>query len=89
MCAKSTPTARDCLVADVFVATRDPNPHLSFGLGVHRCLGEHLARMEMRIVLEEVVSRLRDLRLVEPTDIHFSSGRSRGLQELYVMFANN
>lgn len=75
--------------ADVFVATRDPNPHLSFGLGVHRCLGEHLARMEMRIVLEEVVSRLRDLRLVEPRDIHYSSGQSRGLQELHVTFANN
>ena len=65
------------------------NPHLSFGLGVHRCLGEHLARMEMRIVLEEVVSRLRDLRLVEPRDIHYSSGQSRGLQELHVTFANN
>ena len=68
---------------------RGGRPHLSFGLGVHRCLGEHLSRMEMRIVLEEVVSRLRDLRLVEPTDLRYSSGQSRGLQELYVTFANN
>ena len=51
-------------------------------------MGEHLARLEMRIVLEEVVSRLRDLRLVERTDPRYSSGQSRGLHDLHVTFAN-
>lgn len=39
---------------------RDPNPHLAFGVGAHRCLGATLARMEMRVVLEEVLSRMPD-----------------------------
>jgi cytochrome P450 len=40
--------------------TREPNRHLAFGAGVHRCLGIHLARMELRILLEVLHSQTRD-----------------------------
>jgi cytochrome P450 len=39
---------------------RADNPHASFGIGVHRCLGSHLARMEMRLVYEEWHKRIPD-----------------------------
>ncbi|MFJ6294388.1 cytochrome P450 [Streptomyces griseoviridis] len=42
---------------------RAHNPHLSFGHGIHHCLGKHLGRMEMEIALTGLVSRLPELRL--------------------------
>ena len=42
---------------------RGGNPHMSFGVGVHRCLGSHLARLEMRIVYEEWHRRIPDYRI--------------------------
>ncbi|HWE99167.1 MAG TPA: cytochrome P450 [Caulobacteraceae bacterium] len=46
---------------DVFDPTRSPNRHLSFGYGAHLCLGQHLAKMEMRILFEELMPRLKSL----------------------------
>ncbi|MFL6239737.1 MAG: cytochrome P450 [Actinomycetes bacterium] len=43
--------------ADVVDVTRDPNPHLAFGFGEHFCLGAGLARLEARVVLEELLTR--------------------------------
>ncbi len=40
-----------------FDITRDPNPHIAFGFGAHFCLGAHLARLETRCLLEELVAR--------------------------------
>ncbi len=48
---------------DTFDVHRKPNPHLSFAVGTHACLGMHLARMESRIALERILERLPDLRL--------------------------
>jgi cytochrome P450 len=44
-----------------FKADRDPNPHLAFGIGNHFCLGANLARMEIRVVLEEVLRRMPNM----------------------------
>ncbi len=46
---------------DVFKPERNPNKHLAFGYGAHLCLGQHLAKMEMRILFEELMPRLRTL----------------------------
>jgi len=45
----------------VFRADRSPNRHISFGYGAHLCLGQHLAKMEMRILFEELLSRLKSI----------------------------
>lgn len=46
---------------DAFKVDRDPNPHVAFGIGNHFCLGANLARMEIRVVLEELLARIPDM----------------------------
>ncbi len=46
---------------DAFRVDRTPNKHLAFGYGAHLCLGQHLAKMEMRILFEELLPRLESL----------------------------
>lgn len=50
---------------DQFRPERSPNPHMAFGRGIHICLGAPLARLEGRIVLEVLVDRIADLRLID------------------------
>jgi cytochrome P450 len=60
--------------ADVVDFDREPNKHLAFGGGHHLCLGAHLARMELRIALEELHARIPDYRLADGAEVHFSTG---------------
>jgi hypothetical protein len=46
-----------------FDASRKPNKHVSFGYGAHLCIGQHLAKMEMRILYEELLPRLKSVKL--------------------------
>ena len=48
---------------DSFRVDRSPNRHLAFGYGAHRCLGQHLAKMEMRILWEELIPKISALEL--------------------------
>jgi|ECHnycMinimDraft_1075156.scaffolds.fasta_scaffold00924_3 cytochrome P450 len=48
-----------------FLVDRKPNPHLSFGSGIHLCLGAPLARLETRVLLEEMLSRYSEVEIVE------------------------
>ncbi len=63
---------------------RAPNPHLSFGAGVHYCLGAALARMEGRIALPALYRALPGLRVVSPRPRHRSGFVIRGYPELPV-----
>ncbi|MEV4442399.1 cytochrome P450 [Streptomyces sp. NPDC049577] len=53
---------------DQFDITREENPHLGFGYGIHRCLGAPLARMELHVALESLLTRLPGLRFAEPVE---------------------
>ena len=53
---------------DRFVLGREPNRHLAFGVGKHRCLGLHLARLEIRVAVEEVLRHLPDYRVAGEVD---------------------
>jgi cytochrome P450 family 142 subfamily A polypeptide 1 len=48
-----------------FDVKRDPNPHIAFGIGAHFCVGANLARLQIRIIFEELLARLPDIH-VEP-----------------------
>ena len=48
---------------DVFDIAREPNPHIAFGFGAHFCLGNQLARLELKVMFEQLLARLPDIRL--------------------------
>lgn len=54
---------------DRFDVHRDPNPHVAFGHGTHFCLGANLARIELRLLFEELTRRITNLRVVSEPDI--------------------
>jgi cytochrome P450 len=53
---------------------RHPNRHVAFGGSNHSCLGVHLARLELRVTLEELHRRIPDYRIPDGVEIHFSPG---------------
>jgi cholest-4-en-3-one 26-monooxygenase len=55
--------------ADQFDIRRDPNSHVAFGFGTHFCLGNQLARLELRLMTDRVLDRLPDLRLIADGDV--------------------
>lgn len=57
---------------------RAENPHVAFGLGIHRCIGSNLARMEMRIAVEEWLKRIPDFSLDPMRPMTWSEGAVRG-----------
>ena len=69
--------------ADEFYIARKPNPHLGFGQGVHYCLGANLARLELRVLFEELLSRFGTVQVVR--DVEWTrSNRHTGIRHLVV-----
>lgn len=69
--------------ADEFDITRKPNPHLGFGQGIHYCLGANLARLELRVLYEELLTRFDSVRVTE-TPEWTRSNRHTGIRHLVV-----
>ncbi|WP_275571543.1 cytochrome P450 [Mycolicibacterium vanbaalenii] len=72
---------------DHFDITRKPNPHLGFGQGVHYCLGANLARLELRVIFEEILRRHPAAHLARPVE-WTRSNRHTGIRHLVVEFAS-
>ena len=60
--------------ADTVDFRREANKHLAFGGGVHRCLGSHLARMELRVTLEEWHARIPEYRIADGVELVYTEG---------------
>jgi cholest-4-en-3-one 26-monooxygenase len=73
--------------ADTFDTARAVNPHLAFGFGAHFCLGNQLARLELRVMFERLFARLPDLALAGPGPLpHRPSNFISGLESMPVTF---
>jgi len=73
--------------ADKVRLDRAENRHAAFGLGAHRCLGSHLARMELRVALEEWMQRYPDFELADSGEVTWSAGQVRGPRSVPVRVA--
>jgi cytochrome P450 len=60
--------------AGELIFDRGTNRHLAFGGGIHRCLGSHLARLELRVALREWHARIPDYRIAPGTELDFTAG---------------
>ena len=74
--------------AGEFVIDRLRNRHVAFGLGIHRCLGSNLARMELTVALEEWMERAPHFELADPAGVTWSTGQIRGPRTLPVRILN-
>jgi cytochrome P450 len=78
----------DAMKFDVTRAERMPdmyNQHRAFGIGQHFCLGTHLARLEMRVMFEEIIPRLRNPQLAGPID-YTRSNLVNGIKRMQITF---
>jgi len=71
--------------ADHVIIDRSENRHAAFGLGIHRCIGSNLARMEIRISLAEWLTRIPEFRLDPSAPINWSEGAVRGPRRVPVL----
>lgn len=71
--------------ADKVVIDRKENRHAAFGLGIHRCVGSNLARMEMLVSIEEWLRRIPEFSLDPEGEVTWSEGTVRGPRQLPVL----
>jgi cytochrome P450 len=72
--------------ADKVVIDRENNRHAAFGLGIHRCVGSNLARMELTVAIEEWLKRIPEFRLDPLSPVTWSEGTVRGPRQLPILF---
>ena len=68
-----------------FDITRWPNDHVGFGYGTHFCLGAHLARLQMRLMLTDVIERMPDIQLTGKVE-RVASNLIGGIKRMPVKF---
>lgn len=68
------------------IIDRSPNRHLSFAVGIHRCIGLHLARLNIRIAIQTFLSRIPDFSLQPGFEPHFQGGITRSLKTVDLVF---
>jgi cholest-4-en-3-one 26-monooxygenase len=66
-----------------FDLSRDPNPHTAFGRGPHACLGKHIAALETKVLMRELLSRTKDIRLTGDVQ-YVRDSFARGVYDLPV-----
>ncbi len=72
--------------ADEVVLDRERNRHFAFGVGVHRCAGSNLARMEMQVALRVWFERIPEFWLTDPDKVTWAAGQVRGARNVPVAF---
>ena len=70
--------------ADKVIIDREENRHVAFGLGIHRCLGSNLARLELRVAVEVFIQRFPKFELADASAVTWSLGQVRGPRKLPV-----
>jgi cytochrome P450 len=68
--------------ADQFIIDRAENRHVAFGLGIHRCAGSNLARLELRVAIEEFIKRYPRFELADAAAVTWAPGQIRGPRNL-------
>lgn len=63
---------------DEVMLDREQNRHIAFGVGIHRCAGSNLARMEMDVALRTWFNRIKDFEVIQPEKVIWSGGQVRG-----------
>ncbi|MGB2695334.1 MAG: cytochrome P450 [Dehalococcoidia bacterium] len=71
---------------DQVIIDRAVNPHIAFGVGIHRCAGSNLARMEMRVSIEEWLRQIPDFRLENPDAVTWAGGQVRGPRSMPIVW---
>jgi cytochrome P450 len=72
--------------ADEVIIDRAENRHLAFGVGIHRCLGSNLARLEVKVAVSKFVDRVGPFHLAQPDAVRWSKGQVRGPRVLPILF---
>lgn len=71
---------------DDVILDRAQNRHVAFGAGIHRCAGSNLARMELRVAVEEWIKRIPSFRLADNAEVTWAGGQVRGPRQVPVVF---
>jgi cytochrome P450 len=74
--------------AEKFIIDRAVNRHAAFGLGIHRCAGSNLARMELRVAIEEFIRRYPSFELADPAAVTWAPGQVRGPRAIPLRVSN-
>ncbi len=71
---------------DEVILDREINRHVAFGSGIHRCAGSNLARMELRVAIEEWLKRIPTFHLADDAEVTWAGGQVRGPRSIPVVF---